>query len=55
MSELFGRELSGIRRHIRNVFAQKEVPDEEGYRKNLPVTALGGRPEPAYNLDVSSR
>src|SRR5262245_46756896 len=26
MSDLFGCELSGIRRHIRNVFAQKEVP-----------------------------
>jgi hypothetical protein len=45
MSELFGRELSVIHRHVRNVFAQKEVPDEEGYRQNLPITsAKGGRP-----------
>jgi prophage maintenance system killer protein len=53
MSVLFGRELSGIRRHIRNVFAEKEVPDQEGYRTIPPVTAAtGGRPEPTYNLDV---
>jgi prophage maintenance system killer protein len=53
MSELFGREASGIRRHIRNVFAEKEVPDDESYRKNLPVTSdTGGHPEPIYNLDV---
>jgi len=53
MSELFGRELSVIHRHIRTVFAQKEVPDEEGYRQNLPITSpKGGRPEVAYNLDV---
>jgi len=53
MSELFGRELSVIHRHVRNVFAQREVPDEEGYRQNLPTTsAKGGRPEVAYNLDV---
>jgi hypothetical protein len=29
MAALFGRELSVIHRHVRNVFAQKEVPDEE--------------------------
>lgn len=53
MSELFGREASGIRRHIRNVFAEREVPDDESYRKNLPVTSdTGGHPEPIYNLDV---
>jgi DNA ligase (NAD+) len=53
MSELFGRELSVIHRHIRTVFAQREVPDEEGYRQNLPITSpKGGRPEVAYNLDV---
>src|SRR4029078_12928007 len=53
MSALFGRELSGIRRHIRNLFAEKEVPDQEGYRTILPViAATGGRPEPTCNLDV---
>jgi hypothetical protein len=45
MSELFERELSVIHRHVRNVFAQKEVPDEEGYRQNLPIASTkGGRP-----------
>ena len=53
MSELFDRELSVIHRHVRNVFAQGEVPNEEGYRQNLPITSpQGGRPEVAYNLDV---
>jgi prophage maintenance system killer protein len=53
MSELFGRELSVIHRHIRNTFAQGEVPDEGGYRQNLPITSpTGGRPEVLYSLDV---
>ncbi len=53
MSALFGRELSVIHRHIRNVFAQGEVPEDEGYRQNLPITSqAGGRPEVAFNLDV---
>lgn len=53
MSDLFGRELSVIHRHIRNAFSEGEVPDEEGYRQNLPITSkAGGRPEVAYNLDV---
>jgi hypothetical protein len=53
MAALFGRELSVIHRHVRNVFAQKEVPDEESYRQNLPITSpTGGRPEVTYSLDV---
>jgi hypothetical protein len=53
MATLFGRELSVIPRHIRNVFADGEVPDEEGYRQNLPITSpTGGRPEVNYSLDV---
>lgn len=53
MAALFDRDQSVIRRHVRNTFAEKEVPDDEGYRQNLPVTApTGGRPEPAYSLDV---
>jgi hypothetical protein len=53
MSELFGRELSVIHRHIRNVFKQGEVANDEGYRQNLPITSSqGGRPEVAYSLDV---
>jgi prophage maintenance system killer protein len=53
MSALFNRDISVIRRHVRNVFEQKEVPEDESYRQILPVTsAAGGRPEPIYSLDV---
>jgi prophage maintenance system killer protein len=53
MSALFGRDMSVIRRHVRNVFAEKEVSDSDSYRQILPVTSPGGgRPEPIYSLDV---
>jgi prophage maintenance system killer protein len=51
MSALFARDPSVIRGHVRNVFRQGELPDEENYRQNLPVIGAG-RPEPAYSLDV---
>lgn len=50
MAELFERDASVIRRHVRNVFRQGELT-EENNRQNLPVIGAG-RPEPAYSLDV---
>jgi prophage maintenance system killer protein len=50
MSELFGRDVSVVRRHVRSVFKQRELA-EGNNRHNLP--AIGpGRPEPAFSLDV---
>jgi hypothetical protein len=50
MAELFERDASVIRRHVRSVFRQGELA-EENNRQNLPVIGAG-RPEPTYSLDV---
>ncbi len=53
MAELFGRDISVIRKHVRNTFREGEVADDDSYRHFLPVTSSeGGRPEPTYSLDV---
>ena len=52
MSVLFGRDKSVIGKHVRNVFAEGELP-QEGFRQILPKTSLtGGRPLALYSLDV---
>jgi prophage maintenance system killer protein len=51
MAALFDRETSGIRRHIRGVFKDGELPEADIYRKIPPVNPRG-RPEPSYSLDV---
>ena len=52
MAMLFGRDKSVIGKHVRNVFAEGELP-EEGFRQILPKTSVvGGRPFAIYNLDV---
>ena len=44
MAMLFGRDKSVIGKHVRNVFAEGELP-EEGFRQILPKTSVvGGRP-----------
>ena len=50
MGELFERDASVIRKHVRNVFRQGELT-EDNNRQNLPVIGAG-HPEPAYSLDV---
>jgi prophage maintenance system killer protein len=50
MAKLFARDVSVIRKHVRNVFGQGEL-GEENNRQNLPVIGAG-HPEPAYSLDV---
>lgn len=43
MAMLFGRDKSVIGKHVRNVFAEGELP-EEGFRQILPKTSVvGGR------------
>jgi prophage maintenance system killer protein len=51
MAGLFDRERSVINRHIRNVFAEGELP-REGSVRILHTTSDGGRPGAAYSLDV---
>lgn len=51
MAQLFGRDTSVIGKHIKNVFAEGELP-EEGFRQILPKTPSGGRPETIFALDV---
>jgi hypothetical protein len=51
MAKLFGRDVSVIRRHVRSVFEEGELSDEDNYRQFLPVIGPG-RPEPTFNLDV---
>ena len=44
MAMLFGRDKSVIGKHVRNVFAEGELP-EEGFRQILPkISVVGGRP-----------
>ena len=50
MSQLFGRDASVIGKHVRNVFAEGELP-EEGFRQILPKNGKG-RPETIFALDV---
>ena len=50
MSQLFGRDASVIGKHVRNVFAEGELP-EEGFRQILPKNGQG-RPETIFALDV---
>ena len=43
MAMLFGRDKSVIGKHVRNVFAEGELP-EEGFRQILPkISVVGGR------------
>jgi prophage maintenance system killer protein len=51
MAKLFGRDVSVIRRHVRNVFNEGELSNEGNYRQILPVINRG-RPEPTFSLDV---
>jgi prophage maintenance system killer protein len=51
MANLFGRDVSVVRRHVRSVFEEGELPNEGYYRQFLPVIGPG-RPEPTFNLDV---
>ncbi|MBQ8153737.1 MAG: virulence RhuM family protein [Prevotella sp.] len=50
MAELFGREESNIRRHVINVFKEKELDREN----NVHILHVNGvkRPVPFYTLDV---
>lgn len=41
MAMLFGRDKSVIGKHVRNVFAEGELP-EEGFRQILPKTSVVG-------------
>ena len=50
MAQLFGREESNIRRHILNVFKEKEV-DENNNVHFLHVNNVK-KPVPFYSLDV---
>ena len=49
ISELFARDVSVIRKHVRNVLV--EEGDEKSNRQFLPVTN-SDKPVPFYNLDV---
>ena len=53
MSELFGRERSVITKHLRNIFAEREL-DENSVRANFAHTAEDGKTYQVshYNLDV---
>jgi hypothetical protein len=50
MATLFGREESNIRRHVINVFKEKELEKEN----NVHYLHVNGvkKPVPFYNLDV---
>jgi len=50
MARLFGRDMSVIGKHVKNVFAEGELP-EEGFRQILPKNGKG-RPETIFALDV---
>jgi len=50
MSQLFGRDMSVIGKHVKNVFSEGELP-EEGFRQILPKSGKG-RPESVFALDV---
>lgn len=50
MSSLFGREVSVIRRHIRNVFNEKELV--EGSNVHFLHVPNSNRPVAFYSLDV---
>lgn len=50
MVELFGRDQSVISRHLRNVFAEKELPEESNMQK-VHITS-SDKPVAFYNLDV---
>jgi len=50
MSQLFGRDMSVIGKHVKNVFSEGELP-EEGFRQILPKNGKG-RPESVFALDV---
>ncbi len=50
MAQLFGRDMSVIGKHVRNVFSEGELP-EEGFRQILPKNGKG-RPEMIFALDV---
>ena len=51
MSNLFGRDISVIGKHVRAVFKEGELP-AEGFRQILPKTSTGGRPVTIFALDV---
>ncbi len=50
MSELFERDQSVISRHIRNVFTEKELPEESNMQKMH--IALSDKPVAYFSLDV---
>lgn len=50
MAELFGRDRTVIGRHIRNVFAEEELPKESNVQ-NLHI-ATSDKPVSLYSLDV---
>ena len=50
MSQLFGRDRSGITKHIRNIFSEGEL-DEKSNVQILHV-ANSDKPVTFYNLDV---
>jgi len=50
IAELFGRDISGISRHIKNIFAEAEL-DQKSNLQNLQI-ANSDKPVTFYNLDV---
>ena len=50
MVELFGRDQSVVSRHVRNVFADGELP-AEGNMQKMHI-ALSDKPTALYSLDV---
>jgi prophage maintenance system killer protein len=52
MVDLFGRDLSVVARHIRNVFAEGELARETSLQILQTSPGAMGRPTTLYNLDV---
>lgn len=49
MSELFGRDISSISRHVNNILEEDELPEETSLHK---VQTTTGRPATIYSLDM---
>lgn len=51
MAELFGKSVSTINEHIKNIFAEGELVDSDVVRK-FGITEFSTKPTNFYNLDV---
>ena len=50
MADLFGQKLRNVQTHVRNIFDDGEL-EEDDYKRILPIEGRG-RPQPIYPLDV---